>query len=186
MPTSAEGMAADEYFQLNEPGHASMLRTSISATMINGGYRFNVIPSEAKATLDVRMLPDEKPEEFLQTIKKVINNPAVEVTWSTAVDPRPANTTTSRLDNEAFKAIEASVKKHYDTITVPEMGTGATDMSQLRAKGVQCYGIGPAADREDPLKGFGAHSDQERIIENELYRFVQFQWDVVNDLARTK
>jgi len=186
MPSSAEGKAADDYFQISEPGNASMLRTSISATIINGGYRFNIIPSEAKATLDVRMLPDEKPEEFLQTIKKVINNPAVEVTWSTAVDPRPANTTTSRLDNEAFKAIEASVKKHYDTITVPEMGTGATDMSQLRAKGIQCYGIGPAADREDPLKGFGAHSDQERIIENELYRFLQFQWDVVNDLARTK
>jgi acetylornithine deacetylase/succinyl-diaminopimelate desuccinylase-like protein len=185
-PTSPEGIAADEYFQVNEPGHASMLRTSISATMINGGYRFNIIPSDAKATLDVRMLPDEKPEEFLQAIKKVINNPAVEVTWSTAVDPRPANTTTSRLDNEAFKAIEASVKKHYDTVTVPEMGTGATDMSQLRAKGIQCYGIGGAVDREDALKGFGAHSDQERIIESELYRFLQFQWDVVNDLARTK
>jgi acetylornithine deacetylase/succinyl-diaminopimelate desuccinylase-like protein len=186
MPTSSEGVAADEYFQRNEPSQASMLRTSISATMINGGYRFNVIPSEAKATLDVRMLPDEKPEEFLQTIKKVINNPAVEVTWSTAVDARPATTITSRLDNDAFRAIEASVKKHYETITIPEMGTGATDMSQLRAKGIQCYGVGVGTDREDALKGFGAHSDQERIIENELYRFLQFQWDVVNDLARTK
>src|SRR5436190_20111816 len=122
MPASPAGKAADEYFQLNEPGHASMLRTSISATMINGGYRFNVIPSEAKATLDVRMLPDEKPEQFLQTIKNVINNPAVEVTWSAAVDPRPANTTTSRLDNEAFTAIEAGVKKHYEDVTVPEIG----------------------------------------------------------------
>jgi acetylornithine deacetylase/succinyl-diaminopimelate desuccinylase-like protein len=185
-PTSAEGMAADEYFQKNEPAQASMLRTSISATMINGGYRFNVIPSEAKATLDVRMLPDEKPEEFLQTIKKVINNPAVEVTWSTVVDARPATTITSRLDNDAFKAIEGSVKKHYETVTIPEMGTGATDMSQLRAKGIQCYGIGVGTDREDALKGFGAHADRERIIENELYRFLQFQWDVVNDLARSK
>lgn len=185
-PNSPEGIAADKYFQANEPGHASMVRTSISATIINGGYRFNVIPSEAKATLDVRMLPDENAEQFLQTIRKVINNPAVEVTWSTAVDPRPQTSANTRLDSEAFKAIEVAVKKHYSTIAVPEMGTGATDMSQVRSKGMQCYGIGPALDREDAVKGFGAHSDQERILENELYRFLQFQWDIVNDLARTK
>jgi acetylornithine deacetylase/succinyl-diaminopimelate desuccinylase-like protein len=185
-PASAEGKAADDYFQLNEPAYASMLRTSISATMINAGYRFNVIPSDAKATLDVRMLPDEKPEEFLQTIRKVINNPTIEVTWSTALNPRQGVTTTARIDNEAFKAIEASAKKHYEAIAVPEMGTGATDMAQLRAKGILCYGIGPAIDREDLAKGFGAHTDQERIIESELYRFVQYQWDIVNDLARTK
>ena len=66
------------------------------------------------------------------------------------------------------------------------MGTGATDMSQVRSKGVQCYGIGPATDVEDGPKGFGAHSDQERILERELYRFVRFQRDLVLDLARAR
>ena len=60
--------------------------------------------------------------------------------------------------------IEAQIKKHYDTVTLPTMGTGATDMAQIRSKGVQCYGIGPALDSEDGQKGFGAHSDQERIL----------------------
>ena len=50
----------------HEPAHASMLRTSISPTMVNGGYRVNVIPSEAKATIDVRILPDEDPAQFLR------------------------------------------------------------------------------------------------------------------------
>ena len=45
------------------------------------------------------------------------------------------------------------------------MSTGATDMSYLRAKGVQCYGIGPLIDEEDAPKGFGAHSDEERTWE---------------------
>ena len=53
------------------------------------------------------------------------------------------------------------------------MGTGATDMAQVRNKGQQCFGIGPASDLEDAPKGFGAHSDQERILEAEIYRFVQ-------------
>ena len=59
-------------------------------------------------------------------------------------------------------------------------------MAQIRAKGVQCYGIGPAHRPEDAQKGFGAHSDQERILVAELHRFVRFQYDVVMELARAK
>ena len=66
------------------------------------------------------------------------------------------------------------------------MSTGASDKAQIRSKGVQCYGIGPALDSEDGAKGFGAHSDQERILEAELHRFVRFQYDVVMDVARPK
>ena len=59
-------------------------------------------------------------------------------------------------------------------------------MSYLRDKGVQCYGIGPMVDEEDAPKGFGAHSDQERILEAALYKFVQFNWDVTTALAAKK
>ncbi|MEO7156187.1 MAG: M20/M25/M40 family metallo-hydrolase [Vicinamibacterales bacterium] len=71
-------------------------------------------------------------------------------------------------------------------MVLPTMGTGATDMAQIRSKGIQCYGIGPALDSEDSGKGFGAHSDQERILESELHRFVRFQYDVVLELARAR
>ena len=160
-----------------------MLRTSVSPNIIAAGYRLNVIPSEAKATLDVRMLPDEDPAKFLEQVKKVVNDPAVEVRF-TARDVRPAPD--AKLDSEAFKAVEAAVTKNYSTVTLPTMSTGATDMAYLRAKGVQCFGIGPAMDIEDGPKGFGAHSDQERLLESELYRFVRFHWDIVFDLAQAK
>ena len=78
------------------------------------------------------------------------------------------------------------MKKHYGTVVLPTMSTGASDMAQVRSKGIQCYGIGPALDTEDGPKGFGAHSDQERILEAELHRFVKFQYDVVMDLAGKK
>jgi len=182
-PDSKVSAPADAYFRANEPRHASMLRTSISPNMFQGGYRLNVIPSEAVATLDVRMLPDDDPAAFLEQVKKIVNDPNVEVQY-TARDVRPNGI--SRLDTEAFKVIEANVKKHYNTITLPTMSTGATDMAYLRAKGIQCYGIGPALDAEDGPKGFGAHSDQERIVESELYRFVRFNYDVVVDIARAR
>ena len=175
--------AADEYFLDNEPRHASTIRTSISPTMIQAGYRTNVIPSEVQATLDVRMMPDQDPAAFLEQVKKVVNDPTVEVTYG-ARDVRPNGI--SRLNTDAFAAIEANVKQHYNVITLPAMSTGATDMAYLRAKGIQCYGVGPAIDVEDGPKGFGAHSDQERINEAELYKFVRFHYDLVADLARAK
>jgi acetylornithine deacetylase/succinyl-diaminopimelate desuccinylase-like protein len=176
--------AAIDYLYEHEPSHASMLRASLSPNIIQGGYRSNVIPSEAKATLDVRVLPDEDPAAFLESVRKVVNDPAVDVNY-TKQDVRPASNNT-RLDSDIFKAIEAAVTKNYQTVSLPTMSTGATDMAYLRAKGMQCYGIGPASDFEDGPKGFGAHSDQERILETELYRFVKFNWDVVLQVAKGK
>jgi acetylornithine deacetylase/succinyl-diaminopimelate desuccinylase-like protein len=102
------------------------------------------------------------------------------VSWAPR-NVRPAGT--SSLDTEAFHVLEANVEKHYGSITLPTMSTGATDMAYLRARGIQCYGIGPAIDVEDGPKGYGAHSDQERILERELYRFAHFHYDIVKDIA---
>jgi acetylornithine deacetylase/succinyl-diaminopimelate desuccinylase-like protein len=175
---------ADDYMRKNEPRHWSMLRTSLSPTIITGGIRTNVIPSEGTATIDTRLAPDEDPAKFLELVKQVVNDPAVDVSYG-ARDTRPA-TPVARLDSDAFKVLEANVTRHYKTVTLPTMSTGATDMAFLRRKGMQCFGIGPATDFEDTAMGFAAHSDQERILESELYRFVRFNWDAVVDLARSK
>ena len=178
---TALAAAALEYFAEREPASASTLRTSVSPNMISGGYRVNVIPSEARATLDVRMLPDEDVDAFLESVRRVVADSAVTVRWAQR-DVRPGAAPSS-LGSEAFKAIEANVARHYAAPVLPSMLTGATDMAYLRARGMQCYGIGPAVDVEDGPLGFGAHSDQERILESELHRFVRFQYDVVRDLA---
>jgi len=177
--------AIQEYLAVNEPRHNSMIRTSVSPNIITAGYRINVIPSEAEATLDIRALPDEDLPRLLETIKSIVNDPAVKVI--------PANRSArpgampSALDNEAFRAIESVAKKYYPGVpTLPTMSTGATDMAFLRGKGMQCYGIGPMVDSEDGPKGYGAHSDQERILESSLQTFVKFHYDLVEQLARAK
>ena len=174
---------SDEYFLANEPRHASMLRSSLSPNIFDAGYRINVIPSEARASVDFRALPDENIPEFLNQIRTVVNDDAVEVSLGNR-NTRPRGQ--AGLNTEAFAAIEAGVNKHYGVITLPTMSTGATDMAYLRNRGIQCYGIGPAIDREDAALGFGAHSDQERILISELHRFVRFNWDVVIDIAATE
>ena len=65
----------------------------------------------------------------------------------------------TRPPRQASLSAEVIVGKHYGVITLPTMCTGTTEMVDLRNRGVQCYGIGPAIDRGVAL-GFGAQSDQ--------------------------
>ena len=96
--------------------------------------------------------------------------------------PSPA----SRLDTEAYRVLERVSRQMYPGITVmPSMSTGASDKAQLRAKGQQSYGIGPAGTREDFI-GFGAHSDVERLAEPSIDPFVEFVWNAVVEIAANR
>jgi acetylornithine deacetylase/succinyl-diaminopimelate desuccinylase-like protein len=181
---SAKAPAVREYLAENDPGAYSMLHTSISPNMFQAGFQINVIPSEATATLDIRALPDEDMPAFFDLMRKVINDPAVEIVPETR-NQRPG-AAPSRIDSDAYRAIESAFHKIYGAATLPMMSTGATDMAYLRAKGIQCYGVGAMTDLEDASKGFGAHSDQERILEESVYKHVQFFWTVVTSIAGTK
>jgi hypothetical protein len=68
---------------------------------------------------------------------------------------------------------------------IPSMSTGASDMAQLRAKGIQSYGVGPASTEADQTN-YPAHGDVERLAESSLYPFVQYVWNVVTEVAAQK
>ncbi len=175
--------AIQRYLAENEPGRYSMLRTSVVPTMLKAGVGPNVIPSEAEATLDIRALPDEDITKFYAEMQNIIGDPAVKVVPLPASRPvSPA----SRLDTEMYRALEQVALKMYPNATVlPTMSTGASDQAQLRAKGIQSYGIGPASTELDSAN-YGAHGDVERLAESSLYPFVEFTWNVVAEVAVKK
>jgi acetylornithine deacetylase/succinyl-diaminopimelate desuccinylase-like protein len=173
----------DRYFRQHEPGHYSILRTSVVPTILNAGFRSNVIPSEAEATLDIRALPDEDMPKFLAELRRVINDPAVEVIPS-KTEGRPA-APPSRLDNEMFRAFEKVSRGMFNVPALPDMMTGATDNAQLRAKGVQAYGVGAiVTPAEGPLGG--AHSDDEHISVRSLMTLIEFLWNAVLEVAAAR
>src|SRR6185295_17257522 len=137
----------------------SMLRTSIVPTIIKGGFRSNVIPGDAEATLDVRAVPDEDIEALAAALRKLINDPAVEVIPPSARG-RPASPP-SKLETDMFRSLEISQAKVFPGVpTLPMMLTGATDSAQLRAKGVQAYGLGSVAGDKERAS---VHGNDERI-----------------------
>jgi acetylornithine deacetylase/succinyl-diaminopimelate desuccinylase-like protein len=176
----AKTEAAQEYFRANNIRMNSTLRTSISPNIIQGGFRANVIPSEATATLDIRAVPGEDIDKFKALMEKVIDDPEVQIV--TPAQWRP-ETPSSSIDTELYRDL-ASVQQSFfpGTETLPGMSTGGTDMKGLRAKGMQCYGIGAELPTED-LITHAMHSDNERIKESGLYTFVRYEYSVVAKIA---
>jgi acetylornithine deacetylase/succinyl-diaminopimelate desuccinylase-like protein len=162
------------------PYYNALMRTTCVATMLSGGHATNALPQLATANVNCRILPGEEPSAIKAKLVQVLADPKIDIAFVDEAKPSPP----SPLQPEIMKPIESITKAMWPGVSVvPTMGTGATDMAFLREKGMQCYGIGPATDEEDGPKGFGPHSDQERILEAELYRFVRFNIDVATALA---
>jgi len=174
---------AQRFLQEREPGSYSMLRTSIVPTILKAGVGMNVIPSEAEATLDIRALPGEDIERFYAQMTEIIGDPAVKVV---PIPPSRPPSPASRIDTEMYRVLEQVARRMNPAGTVmPGMSTGASDQAQLRARGIQSYGIGPASTEDDALN-YPAHGDVERLAESSLYPFVEYVWNVVTEIASRK
>jgi acetylornithine deacetylase/succinyl-diaminopimelate desuccinylase-like protein len=176
----AHATETDRYFRKSDPIHWSTIHTSVVPTIINIGFRANVVPSEGEAQLDIRVLPDENLKTFVSELRKVINDPAIEII-PPATLPRPLSAP-SRTDTDMFRALEKAAKQMFDIPTLPYLMTGATDMAQLRAKGVQCYGTGPSISPEEGPLG-GAHTDDENIPIPALMSLLRYMWSAVIEVA---
>ena len=178
----ALGPMVEEKIRTTNLGYHSMLRTSISPTIIRGGFRNNVIPGDALATLDVRALPDEDMDKFVSTLRELINDPAVEVVPAEG-RRRPA-TLPSKVESEMFRALERAQQRLFPgAATLPMMLTGATDSAQLRAKGVQAYGLGSVSNDDDSSR---VHGNDERISIAGLGKFLEFVWWAVVEASASK
>lgn len=104
-----------------------------------------------------------------------------------ATQPSP-NIDWTQVDEETLRHFQALLR--FDTSDPPGREKEAADYLKqaLEAEGipVQLFALEDHRPNEDGAKGFGAHSDQERILEAELYRCVRFHYDVVVELARAR
>jgi len=164
------------------PVFYSMIRTSIVPTIMNGGYLKNVIPSEAEATVDIRALPYEDPEELFPRLKRIMNEPNVDLMPHPVTRPKHEP---SSLQSDVFKAFEKVLNQRYPGILIlPRMSTGATDSAQLRAAGIQSYGYGPGRGVWD-LAG-GIHGKDEYLYVKPFQDYVEILYDDVVEIAGAK
>ncbi|HLG60172.1 MAG TPA: M20/M25/M40 family metallo-hydrolase [Vicinamibacterales bacterium] len=141
-----------------DPVHNTLLRNTASLTMLAGGIRVNIIPSEVTATLNLRELPDGDVRAHVADLNRV--GAEKQVTFTLRGEPRkspPVSSTTSAL----YLAMEATGREMApQAAVIPMMSSGATDGAALRAAGIPTYGILPLPlDMDDELR---MHGDNER------------------------
>jgi acetylornithine deacetylase/succinyl-diaminopimelate desuccinylase-like protein len=136
----------------------AVLRAGVSAAIVEGGIRSNVIPTDATATLNVRTLPGQSLDAVLARLRRAVADPLVSFEVTSRGDDAPA----SDFDSPMFQALRESVRDlDPSLLVVPYLSTGATDSAQLRAWGMQAFGVLPfplAQEDEDRM-----HGNDERV-----------------------
>jgi acetylornithine deacetylase/succinyl-diaminopimelate desuccinylase-like protein len=159
------------------PRQNAQVRNTISLTVLAAGKKTNVIPPEATAELDVRLLPDQDPQAFLADLKEVIADDAIRV--ETLLSFPPAS---SPRDHELFRALEEiAERRHPGAVISTPLATGFTDCHYFRARGIPCYGFLPfeLSDRDASL----VHGNDERIGIANLKSGTRLLYELVSRLA---
>lgn len=158
-------------------GYHALIRNTISITMLEGSSKINVVPPDAFAELDCRMLPDQDPEEFLNELRYIIDDPNVSLETIMVFTPAVSST-----DSPLYRAIEEIIGAHYpDAPIVPTVGRGFTDSHFFRDLGITCYGftpyVIPAEDRG------GIHGNNERISLENIHLSIQLTREIVENVV---
>ena len=158
----------------------SMLRNSISPTILQAGVRSNVIPSEARAIVNVRLLPGELPGEFANAMTKLIADPQVRVEMD---NPTFSASPPSEVDTDFYRSIQKSARAVLPgAAVVPMMSTWATDSAELRLHNVICYGLVPFPLTEEEIGRM--HGDNERLPVNSVRPGIELVYRAVEDFVR--
>ena len=169
-----------------DPNYNSVLRTTCVATMLSGGHAPNALPQAARANVNCRIFPGEEPGEVRHTLTRVIADPQVSVRFveQHAADGSvivPVSVPPSPLNRELMSAVEKIVTKMWPGVPViPDMSQGASDSTYLRLGGMPAYVFSGVFLDSDDVR---AHGRDERIRASSFYEGVEFNYQLIRELA---
>ncbi|HXX44989.1 MAG TPA: M20/M25/M40 family metallo-hydrolase [Candidatus Acidoferrales bacterium] len=182
LDTPDRGEHAARWVSSENPSWNSMLRDTIAPTMLIAGIRQNVVPSEARAVLNIRLLPGNMVEPLVAKLQQLVNDPQIRF----EVEPGYGESApSSSLTSDLYSTITRIAGQEFSSAPVlPYMSTGATDSMYLRMRGVQAYGLLPFPLTEDDA--LRMHADNERIPVDSFRKGMDFLYAIVNDFAVSK
>ncbi len=157
--TGDRGEHAQRVLSDASPLWNSMMRDTVAPTVLQAGIRANVIPSEARATLNIRLLPGDSAEALLNELRKLVNDPTLRIELQPDAGLAAPN---SSIETDFYSTItKVSAQEFGGAPVLPFMSTGATDSAQLRLHSVQAYGLRPFPLNEEDDRRM--HGDEERL-----------------------
>ena len=149
------------------PAYNALVRDTVTMTVLDAGTRTNVVPAEASAHLDARLLPGESCRGFVGQLQQVVNDRNIDFKVLLAFGTR-----SSPVDTPLFHAIErVAAEIDPDALVVPQLIAGFTDAHYFRDLGVVAYGFAPRW--LPPHETSGIHGPNERISVENLERGVR-------------
>ena len=156
--------------------HYALTRNTCAITRLGGSDKINVVPTEAWAELDCRLLPDQVPAAFYEELGEVLGE---DIGVDTIMSFTPAQ---SSAETGLFRTIEDVTREHFPNATVmPSVSTGFTDSHFLRDLDITAYGYSPfVVPRGDAA---GVHGNDERISVENVRRGVLVMSDLIRRWA---
>jgi acetylornithine deacetylase/succinyl-diaminopimelate desuccinylase-like protein len=157
----------------------AILRNTIAPVLMNAGFRGNVIPGSAQATINFRVIPGTTPEDVIGEIKKVIGDPNVEVTAS----QRAARSSPdSPTENPLYRALVKSANGVWPGAPVtPYLFQAGTDAGAWRSRGVPVYGVYPYPISSEDLRRM--HGNDERVPLDSLEQGTEYIYRTLLEVA---
>jgi acetylornithine deacetylase/succinyl-diaminopimelate desuccinylase-like protein len=137
----------------------AIMRTTWAPVLMNAGFRANVIPGSAEATINVRTIPGTDANAVVETIRRIINDSTITLTLINPFStPIPESSDTTQL----YRALAAAARTAYPGAEItPYLFQAGTDAGAWRSRGVPVYGIYPYAISAEDLKRM--HGNDERV-----------------------
>ncbi len=136
------------------PGLPNFFLDSIQINVLEAGEKLNVVPGEATALVDIRLLPDADDQAFLEEIRALMGDD-VEVEVVLAAPRVEASPT----DHPVYRCLAENLRRRAPV--VPAFIPGITDARYFRAAGIPAYGFSPFVLESSELRGI--HGPDERI-----------------------
>jgi carboxypeptidase PM20D1 len=157
----------------------AMLRTTTAPTVISGGVKDNVIPSQARAVINFRILPGETPDSVLGHVRDAVDDDAVKLQMHDGVPPSPVSDARARQ----FRTIQRSITQVYpNAVVAPYLVVGATDARHFVPLTPNVYRFLPTPLTNADLARF--HGTNERIAVNDYLEAIRFYRTLVVNVAR--
>ncbi len=170
----APGMVAE--FQRDDPTLHTLVRNTCSITRLGGSEKINVVPPEAWAEIDCRLLPDQDPKAFLAELGGVFGD-GIQVETILGFTPAVSST-----DTELYRALAAVCRAHFpEAPVVPAVVGGFTDSHFLRDLGITAYGFVPVVIPFEDEGGL--HGNNERISVENIRRGVTMMLEITRRVA---
>lgn len=159
------------------PSGNALMRTTTAPTIINAGIKDNIIPYEAKATINFRTLPGTTIEDVRNHVEKIIDDDRIILTAGDFNSEAPQASST---DSFGYKAIEKTIKQLYPEVLIaPNLVIGATDSRHYYPLSQNIYRFAPFYLNEENMGTF--HGINERIKVVDFEQAVRFYIQLIKN-----